>query len=74
MFQATVASPVQNTAATSSCATCSGAGFRLGGPTRPMARAPAQNSSSQGRAPTVVRKVRRSCGVPGSNQRCARIE
>ena len=29
----------------------------------------AHASSSQGRAPMVVRKVRRSCGVPGSNQR-----
>ena len=55
VFQATVASAVQNTAATSSCTTCNGVGFTLGGPTRPVARAPDQNSNSQGSAPMVVR-------------------
>ena len=55
VFQATVASAVQNTAAITSCSVGPGAGFRLGSPTSPVARAAAQNSSSQDSAPMVVR-------------------
>jgi hypothetical protein len=55
VFQATVANAVQNTAAPSSCISATGVGSRLGSPARPAARARAQNTSSQGRAPSVVR-------------------